>query len=242
MARVRPPDRLPALAAAATDLFIAQGYRRTRIDQVAAALGLAKGTVYLCVESKAALLWLALLHASVPSPFELDGSPGGADGELRTLPLATPESGRLAALVQHQLATDASLAALLKRLEAPPGRAANVSEELAEVVRGLFRTLYARRVGIKLLDRCAPDVPELHSVFYGFARDGLPQVLRGFLAARVAANQLRAPVDIHTASRMLLETVMTWAVHIHWDAAPRHCDRDVVERSVVELASRWWLP
>jgi AcrR family transcriptional regulator len=44
---------------AATELFIAYGYRKTTIDDVAGAAGVAKGTVYLYYKNKAELL----LHA-----------------------------------------------------------------------------------------------------------------------------------------------------------------------------------
>lgn len=44
---------------AATDLFVAHGYRKTSVDEVARAAGIAKGTVYLYYRNKAELL----LHA-----------------------------------------------------------------------------------------------------------------------------------------------------------------------------------
>ena len=45
---------------AATGLFIKQGYRKTSIDEVAAASGVAKGTVYLYFKSKTDLLMRAI--------------------------------------------------------------------------------------------------------------------------------------------------------------------------------------
>jgi len=55
MARKTPPNRLEQLVEHATRVFVEQGYRRTQIADVAAAMGVAKGTIYLCVESKEAL-------------------------------------------------------------------------------------------------------------------------------------------------------------------------------------------
>ena len=52
MARSIPSGRLDALAATATDIFIAQGYRRTQMADVARAMGLAKGTLYGYAASK----------------------------------------------------------------------------------------------------------------------------------------------------------------------------------------------
>jgi len=48
------------LLAAATELFVVHGYRKTSIDDVARAAGVAKGTVYLYYRNKAELL----LHAA----------------------------------------------------------------------------------------------------------------------------------------------------------------------------------
>ena len=52
MARAIPENRLKELLACATRVFIAHGYRRTQIADVARALGVAKGTLYLYVEDR----------------------------------------------------------------------------------------------------------------------------------------------------------------------------------------------
>lgn len=48
------------ILAAATDRFIAHGYRKTSIDDIARAAGVAKGTVYLYYRSKPELLFHAM--------------------------------------------------------------------------------------------------------------------------------------------------------------------------------------
>ncbi len=78
MSRTTPDDRLPQLIAAATEVFIEQGYRRTQMADVAEALGVAKGTLYLYVESKDALF--DLVCRSADRPFERPA----------TLPVPTP--------------------------------------------------------------------------------------------------------------------------------------------------------
>jgi tetracycline repressor-like protein len=77
MARTIPPDRLAHLVHCATDVFIAQGYQRTQMADIAAALGVAKGTLYLYVESKDALFDLVLRCADAERPFAHLG-PAGA--------------------------------------------------------------------------------------------------------------------------------------------------------------------
>ena len=49
MARGIPAGRLEQLVDCATRVFIDQGYRRTQMADVADALGVAKGTLYLYV-------------------------------------------------------------------------------------------------------------------------------------------------------------------------------------------------
>jgi AcrR family transcriptional regulator len=46
MVRTIPADRFPAVVAAAARVFITHGYQRTQVQDVADALGLAKGTLY----------------------------------------------------------------------------------------------------------------------------------------------------------------------------------------------------
>ncbi|MGH7802861.1 MAG: helix-turn-helix domain-containing protein, partial [Candidatus Binatia bacterium] len=46
MPRPRTDTRLADLVAAATRVFIGQGYRRTQMADVAEELGVAKGTIY----------------------------------------------------------------------------------------------------------------------------------------------------------------------------------------------------
>ena len=45
---------------AATALFVRQGYRKTSVDEIASAAGVAKGSVYLHFGNKAEILWVAL--------------------------------------------------------------------------------------------------------------------------------------------------------------------------------------
>src|SRR5262249_62102268 len=68
MPRRTPEDRLEQLVECATRIFIEQGYAHTQMADVAAALGVAKGTVYLSVESKEAPFDLAPRNPAPPRP------------------------------------------------------------------------------------------------------------------------------------------------------------------------------
>ena len=80
MARKIPENRFDELVAAAVEVFIARGYRLTQMQDVAEAVGVAKGTLYGYVESKQALFALCLANADRRDRIELPA----------TLPVATP--------------------------------------------------------------------------------------------------------------------------------------------------------
>jgi AcrR family transcriptional regulator len=66
MPRQTPLDRLDRLVDVATAVFTERGYRRTQMADVAAAMGVAKGTLYLAVASKEALFDLVVRFADGP--------------------------------------------------------------------------------------------------------------------------------------------------------------------------------
>jgi AcrR family transcriptional regulator len=223
-----PPDRYDALIRAATEVFLEQGYRRTQMADVAGALGVAKGTVYLYVESKEALFDRVLEHAdrtdAIPSP--------------RMLPVPTPRPGSTLRRLRARLAREGKLPALTAAL--PRRRARDSRAELAAIARELYRLLAAHRVAIKLLDRCGRDFPALSALWSASGRGGIVATLERYLRARVASRQLAPLTDSALSARMTLEVAAMWAVHRHWDPFPsaRPFEEAQVEDGVVEFISR----
>lgn len=224
----RPPSprRFDALVRAATRVFLAQGYRRTQMADVAAALGVAKGTVYLYVESKEALFDAALRHADREGPLETPAS----------LPLPTPPPGATLREVEKRIAEEGALPALAAACERP--RAREPSAELEAILRELYGLLARHRTGIELLDRCAADYPELAGVWYRRGREGALALLERYLEQRERRGLLRLPGSAPLTARLVLETAVTWAVHIHWDPSPQPLDEGEAEEAVVRLLAR----
>ena len=138
MSRRRPAERFDQLVSAATRVFIESGgFARTQIDDVARALGVAKGTVYLYVESKEALFDLALRHAGRTQPLS----------EPAELPVKTPPAGATHELVAERIKERGRFPALAQALKTDPP--ADVQAEVAAVLAGIYDTLYAGRVRIK---------------------------------------------------------------------------------------------
>ncbi len=84
MARRIPEARFDEMVRAASEVFIARGYRLTQMADVAEAIGIAKGTLYVYVESKEALFALCLRHADRQGPVK----------QPDTLPVPAPARGR----------------------------------------------------------------------------------------------------------------------------------------------------
>jgi AcrR family transcriptional regulator len=221
MPRAIPRDRFQNLIEAATAVFLEQGYRRTQVADVAARMGLAKGSVYTYVESKEALFDCVLRNADGSDPIELP----------ETLPVASPPPGATLATVQERLAEEGALPALGAALSR--ARVANVRLELETVLGELYDALARHRTAIKLLDRCAPDYPELAKLWYRGGREGALSLLARYVDERTRRGRLRRFEDTAVAVRIILETLVFWAVHRHWDPSPQAVDEASAKRTAL---------
>ena len=211
------------LVEAAARVFIEEGYTRTQMADVAAALGVAKGTLYLYVESKEALFDLVTRYADAPRPFE----------PTPKLPVRTPKRGTTVKYVRDRLAQAQVPPTLTKALSG--ARVVDVRDELESIVRELYDTLAANRWGIKLLDRSARDYPDLAALWFDGARNGLIGLLAQYLQDRTRRKFLRPLPDTAIAARLLIETAVFWAVHRHWDSHPQVVEEAVARETVVRF-------
>jgi len=225
MARRIPDDRIDQLIDTATQVFIEQGYRRTQMADIADAMGVAKGTLYLSVESKEALFDLACRFADAPRPLP----------RPERLPVATPPPGATLAYVGERLARESSLPALTAAIGRQ--RVRKPGEELAEIVGEIYDVLARNRRGLKLIDRSARDVPEIAAVWFDGARGGFLALLRQYLDARLRRGLFRPVPDVAAATRLVLELIVFWAVHRHWDAHPEPIDEGTARATVIRFVT-----
>ncbi|MEX2207019.1 MAG: helix-turn-helix domain-containing protein [Myxococcota bacterium] len=221
MSRSIPKDRFHDLVEAATAVFLEQGYRRTQIADVAARMGLAKGSIYTYVESKEALFDCVLRYAEHAGPIELPG----------TLPVPTPPAEATLQLVEERLAEEGSLPALNAALAR--ARVVDVSAELESVLGELYDSLARHRTAIKLLERCAHDYPELAKLWHRAGREGALSLLGRYLDDRARRGRVRRFEDGAVAARIVLETLVFWAVHRHWDPSPQSVEENSARRTVL---------
>jgi len=223
MARAIPADRFQQLVDCATQVFIEQGYARTQMADVAEAMGVAKGTLYLYVESKEALFDLVVRSLHPEHPVTTPSK----------LPHPTPRPGATQQYLRKRVAKQAPSPALLTALARK--RVADPRAELAEVIREIYRSLSRNRRGIKLMDRSAQFHPELAAVWFDGGRGALIRGLSSYLKSRIERQLFRPVPDTDVAARVILETLVTWAVHRHWDPSPQKIDDQIAEDTVVQF-------
>ena len=213
MARTIPADRFPAVVAAAARVFITHGYQRTQVQDVADALGLAKGTLYGYAQGKAALFAAAVRFADGHEPIPIPAD----------LPVPAPADGDIAALVAGRLAGEIADLQLVHALTDPlPGDAtpADLRTEFAGIVTDLYTRLARHRIAIKLVDRCAPELPDLAEVWFGTGRRAHVDGVQEYLVRRQRAGTVSLPGPAPLVARTLVELCAMWAVHAHFDPAP----------------------
>jgi AcrR family transcriptional regulator len=224
--RETPPERIPELVRCATEVFIAQGYRRTQMADVADALGVAKGTIYLYVESKEALFDLACRYADCPP----------TPAETPAFPIRTPTPGATLRFVREELERHQVLPALAAAFARK--RATDVPGELRAIVNELYDRLARNRRRIKLIDTSARDYPELAALWFEGARGGFLSHLRGYLESRIGRGLLAPVPDVAAAARLVLETTVFWAVHRHFDSRPQAISDELARDTVAHFVVR----
>jgi AcrR family transcriptional regulator len=221
MARPRPPDRLDRIVASAARVFLARGYRRTQMADVARDLGVAPGTLYNYVAGKAALFHLVIERAFVDEPPPPPPS--------LPLPIPTPEAtlallrARLLAATRFPLLD----AALARR------RVADPRAELEGIVGELYERIEHTRVAGALMERSALDLPALAALWFGEIRHRFFTRLAEYLDRRMRAGLLRPMPVPAAAARLVVETIAFSARHRHADPDPARLDDAAVRETTV---------
>jgi AcrR family transcriptional regulator len=221
--RAFSPQVLDRLLDAATEMFGRHGLKAAKMTDIAAAAGVAVGTVYNYVDGKDALFWLLVTHgAGQPLKVGTDDLPVRAPAQQVVL-------DRLRAAVANSFDLPALDHALTQQ------RATDAGAELRAIVEELYDRTAATRRQARLLERSALDLPELFQVFFVETRRGLLDRLRRYLTARMRAGQLRPVADPLVAARYLLEAVTVFARHRHFEVDPLPVDDDTCRQVVVDL-------
>jgi AcrR family transcriptional regulator len=214
---------------AASEVFIARGYRLTQMADVAKAIGVAKGTLYVYVESKEALFSLCVRHADSDEVVIQPDS----------LPVRTPARGELTSWVREAIRRAGDYSALRAALESD--QAADPRAELETILRELYDVQEKHHRSIKLIDR-AVDHPELGSFWQSTGRVALRKLLARYIESRIRAGQFRKAANVRLSARMVIEVIATWAMHIKWDHSPEDFDPAAARENAIAFLIRGLLP
>ena len=170
------------------------------MTDVGARLELSHALLYRYVESKEALFELAVRYAMDPD----------AVSTLAT-PLPTPPPGRTLAVVKGWAKKRASFPVLGAALGA--GVPGDVADELGAIIDELYLFFEHNRRVLALIERSAPDIPELYRFYFLQRRRALLAQLAEYLARRMASGDLRSVSDVGVAARFLVESIVWFAWH-----------------------------
>jgi AcrR family transcriptional regulator len=200
MPRKTPPGRVQDIARAACEVFIEKGYRRALMTDVAARLEINHALLYRYVESKEALLELAVRYA-------MDQ---GADLSA-VAPLATPAPGHVLELVRSWFAVHGTFPALNAALEQGPGD--DAAEELAGIIDELYGFIEQNRLLLLLIQSLVIDHPELNGLYVSESKRSHNGKLAAFLSSRASSGALRPISDPEIAAHFLGESIAWFAQH-----------------------------
>jgi len=216
------PSRLSDVAEAATRVFGRQGFRRTRVAEVAENAGLSAGAIYTYVESKEALFQLVFAYGF-----------GQLGQQTPPLPLPTPAAGETVAVIAEGLRGRASTPRLRAALTL------EASEDVTVELSGIVEERYDLIAGIwpllAVIERSAADLPELADFYYRRGRRGQLGQLRRYLETRAGAGQLRPMPDAMAAARIVVEVITWFAWHRHEDPDAETYVEERARRTVVEF-------
>jgi AcrR family transcriptional regulator len=227
--RGRKPARpLAEVADVAVKVFADKGFGPAGISDVSAALGLSHGALYTYVDSKQALLYLALLRAVRPDAVS-----------TLAIPVATPPPQDIVALVEAWLAGQAG---------SPVTDAAGyldarlADQELGGIIDALYGFVERNRQALLLIERCAPELPELAKWYFIERRRTNLDQIGEYLRHRIRSGDLRPVPDVPAAARFIVETIAWFAMHRHGDPDSANLDDDTCRRTVRHLLLAAFLP
>jgi len=229
MTRRTPPGRVRHIASAACEVFIAKGYRKALLTDVAERLELSHALLYKYVESKEALLELAVRYA-------MDA---GADLDA-VVPLATPGPGHILTLIREWLTVRAAFPTLRAALERGPG--GDAAAELAGIIDELYDFIEQNRLLLLLIESLADDYPGLSGESVSDRKRSFSGRVAAFLTDRAQSGQLRPLADPEIAARFATESIAWFAQHRKRDRDAAMIDDQQARSSVRDLLLAAFVP
>jgi hypothetical protein len=117
-----------------------------------------------------------------------------------------------------------------------------VAGELGGIIDELYLFFEHNRRVLALIERSAPDIPELYRFYFLERRRGLLAQLAEYLEHRMASAHLRPVSDVGVAARFLVESVVWFAWHRKDDPDSAMIGDDPARQVVRELLMSAFIP
>lgn len=183
------------VARAACDVFIAKGYRRALLTDVAERLELSHAILYRYVESKEALLELAVRYAM------------DQEADLAAVaPLATPAEGHLREMLRNWSADHAGFPKLGAALEQDIA-GEDAARELAGIIDEFYDFITDNHLLLSLIRSPVSEYPELSEAYVNGRKRSHSDRVAEYLSSRTAAGRLRPLAEPEIAAHFLIESI-----------------------------------
>jgi AcrR family transcriptional regulator len=217
---VKPADRLDELALAARQVFMAKGFVRARMSDVASLAEVSQGLLYTYFASKDALV----LHV-------IDREIADAPLPAPELPIPDPDPGAATARANAALKSAFAFPALHAAVETGTHDAA----ELDQILRAIYDAVARWRWVLRMMEMTARDITEVKQRYYTRGRRPFVETLGRYLDAGIASGAFRPVPDTAIAARLLVETIAWFANHRFGDLDSADIEDDVAEETVIDM-------
>jgi hypothetical protein len=114
-------------------------------------------------------------------------------------------------------------------------RADDIREEFSSVVEETYDTIARIFPILSLVERCARDLPDLHSAYFVQTRRSTQKHMADYLRSRIEAGQMRSVPNIMVAARFVAESVAWFAWHRKGDPDSAMIADDAARETVKHL-------
>lgn len=193
-------NRLQAIYGAASSLFIHQGYMRTQMKDIARAIGLSTGMLYVYFKGKKEILDFILKCTVAPDFIHQE--------------FQYPIDGRLFAGLSDEIM--AVLNENRQRFGAPLLHQAE-DYPFARMLSDAFDTIARYGTGCLVLEKNTNDIGPLGGYYRSYRKDFFNHML-SYVKLYLANGQLRSVRYPELTAQQMIETLAWWGMHVQNDA------------------------
>ncbi|BBM88303.1 TetR/AcrR family transcriptional regulator [Candidatus Uabimicrobium amorphum] len=207
----------------ATNIFIRNGYKRSKMEDVTKSLGLSTGSIYRYFKSKEALFDL-ILRVNIE---DIDL------GEIKW-PLASTQD--TLNFLQKSTLLERRFPTLTQSLQ--QDCTSEHRQQFAQIIGEIYDVLAKYRIGIKLIESSALDWPELAELWFKKRRQQMFTLLTSYIEKSISQGHIPQVVDINASVRFVVNTITFFAIHRHFDIIPTEFDETTSRQMAVYMITR----